>query len=161
MSEIKCPYCNTAITTKDEICPKCGKELNIQCPYCRQQIRAYNEICPYCTSKLIKKDYSNIFIILGTLISIIWIISNMIILAAFSYWPKIFTIKDHHDTEAFMVADYMRLCGSTMLVQIVLYVIALVIQSKTKKAATAGIIINVVMLFIFVFYALYIKFALA
>ena len=161
MSEIKCPYCNTAITENDNVCPKCGKELNIQCPYCKQPIKAYNEVCPYCTSKLVTKDYSKILLILGWIVTGCWTIGNMLLVTLFSYYPKIFTLKDRHDTDAFMVADYLRICGTSMLVQLALFLIAFAIQSKVKKAAIAGVITNVLLFLSFVFYVLYLKFTYA
>ena len=102
----------------------------IKCPYCKQLISPEAKICPYCTSKLQKKDISMVALIIGIIISIIWIIGNIGALTAFNVYPEILKITDKHGTPVFDELNYLSLCFQGLIYSSIAYIIPLVKKEK-------------------------------
>ena len=152
----RCPFCESKVESTDSVCPACQSSLDIECPYCKQQIKAYDKTCPYCTTKLVKSDYSKPMVILATVLSITWCISNIAILAIFSYWPQVFVTTGKR--QDFYVADYEQFCACGLAIPFIIFIILAVCNRKLKNYAILGIVINSIIFVIFSIYALYLKF---
>ena len=116
---------------------------NIQCPYCKKHIEEENEICPYCSSKLKKDKHKYLLLILGAILSIVWIAINIGILYILKTHPNLLTAKDSDGMYHFLFSDYMHLCLAPMIYFIVPYIIAIV-QNKQRNWSIVGIILNII-----------------
>ena len=125
-----------------------------QCPYCKKYIEEEQEICPYCSSKLKKDKYKYLLPILGSVLSIIWIVINILILYLLKTYPDFLTEKDSDGMYQFLFSDYMQLCLAPMIYFIVPYIIAIV-QNKQRIWSITGIIVNIMLGCCFIAHAKY------
>ena len=151
MKETYCPYCHNPVEENENTCHSCNKDLTIQCPYCKQMIKAYDEVCPYCTTKLHKPFNPMILIILGAVLSIIWLVINLILITFLNFHPTLLLEKDKHGDLLLPLSDYVNIVLETMVITIVPYIISLVNKYKTKIAA-AALILNVICAFALIGY---------
>ena len=125
-----------------------------QCPYCKKYIKEEQEICPYCSSKLKKVKYKYLLLILGYVLSIVWIATNIAILYLIKTYPDFLTYKDNDGMYKFLFSDYLQLCLTPMVYFIVPYIIAIV-QNKQRIWNITGIIVNIIAGCCFIAYAKY------
>ncbi len=123
----------------------------ITCPYCRQSIPEESIQCPFCTTKLNKKDFSKYLLPAGTVICVIWAVSNIIILALIQHYPKILTIKDKDGDLIFSIYQYTAICLKPMILVLAPFIISLVKNYKIKNALT-GLIVSIILAILFISY---------
>ena len=114
-----------------------------QCPYCKQYINDEQEICPYCSSKLKKDKYKYLLLILGLVLSIIWLVINILILYVLKIYPDFLTAKDIDGMYKFLFSDYLALCLPPIAYFSIPYIIAIV-QNKQRLWNITGIITNII-----------------
>ncbi len=51
-SDLKCQKCDTRVTEKYMVCPKCGTKLRSFCQNCKTPVEAGWKVCPNCTNPL-------------------------------------------------------------------------------------------------------------
>lgn len=123
-----------------------------QCPYCKKYIEEEQEICPYCSSKLKKDKHKYLLLILGFILSIVWIAINIVFLYGLKTHPNFLTAKDSEGMYNFLFSDYMQLCFVPMIYFIVPYIIAIV-QNKQRIWNIIGIVLNIIIGCCFIVYA--------
>lgn len=123
----------------------------IICPYCKQSIPEESTSCPFCTTKLKKEDYAKYLLPVGTAIGVLWMISNIVILAIVQHYPQILTMRDKDGDLIFSIYEYTAICLKPMILVLAPFIIAIIKNYKTKNAII-GLIISVLFAILFISY---------
>ena len=120
----------------------------IKCPFCKQYVDETLTECPYCCSTFIMKKKTNIAILIGIGMSVLWITFNVAILFLLQKYPNF--LKDYTP----FLSDYLQICLIPMAYTFVTYIISIV-KNAQRILGILGIIMNIVLGYCFFSYAKY------